>query len=73
MKGKIDSGKYTLKHLGKIERTKREIWISEGRSRGMQFSSYRKYKRAKRQFPSDLTCNTKLELYAEDTYVLFLQ
>jgi hypothetical protein len=40
----------TVKELHDIERAKRRIWLSEGRPRGMNNSSYREYQRAKRLF-----------------------
>ena len=44
----------TVKELHDIERSKRRIWLSEGRPRGMNCSSYREYKRAKRLFRNAL-------------------
>lgn len=39
-----------VKEFHDIERAKRQLWMSEGRPRGMNYSSYREYKRAKRLF-----------------------
>ena len=44
----------TVKNLHAEERAKRRIWLSEGRPRGMNFTSYREYKRAKRLFRTAL-------------------
>lgn len=40
----------SVKELHKIERAKRRIWIGQGISRGMEFTSYLEYKKAKRNF-----------------------
>lgn len=53
----------SVKHLHTIERAKRRIWMSEGRPRGMEFESYREYKRAKRQFRNAL--DKEHELYMQ--------
>lgn len=39
-----------VKEFHDIERAKPRLWMSEGRPRGMNYSSYREYKRAKRLF-----------------------
>jgi hypothetical protein len=43
----------TVKNLHCRERHKRNIWISEGRPRGMTHESYKNYKRAKRDFRNE--------------------
>lgn len=43
-----------VKEFNDIERAKRRLWMSEGRPRGMNYSSYREYKRAKRLFRNAL-------------------
>lgn len=43
-----------VKQLHNTERQKRNIWLSEGRPRGMCHESYRNYKRAKRNFRNEL-------------------
>lgn len=43
-----------VKEFHDIERAKRRLWMSEGRPRGMNYSSYREYKRAKRLFRNAL-------------------
>lgn len=40
----------SVKELHKIERAKRRIWIGKGRPRGIEFTSYLDYKKAKRNF-----------------------
>ena len=40
----------SLKDLHKVMREKRKMWISDGRPRGISFSSYRQYKESKRIF-----------------------
>jgi hypothetical protein len=44
----------TVKNLHAEEKAKRRIWMSEGRPRGMNFTSYREYKRAKKLFRTAL-------------------
>lgn len=56
----------SVKHLHTIERAKRRIWMSEGRPRGVEFESYREYKRAKRQFRNAL--DEEHELYMRKVY-----
>ncbi|KAK3084049.1 hypothetical protein FSP39_007309 [Pinctada imbricata] len=44
-----------VKELHELERSKRRVWMLEGRPRGMIFDSFREYKRAKRSFRNALT------------------
>ena len=55
-----------VKTLHDTERTKRRVWLAEGRPRGMQHLSYREYKRAKRQFRNAL--NVEHDKYMAATY-----
>ena len=48
-----------VKELHTTERKLRRIWISQGRPRGMQFESYRNYKRAKMHFRKALQIQKK--------------
>ena len=43
-----------VKELHAVNRQKRNTWILDGRPRGMQYASYRDYKRAKREFTNAL-------------------
>ncbi|KAK3108810.1 hypothetical protein FSP39_016208 [Pinctada imbricata] len=43
-----------VKALHDVERAKRRVWLSQGRPRGMHNTSYREYKRAKRDFRNAL-------------------
>lgn len=43
-----------IKQLHAANRQKRNIWIREGRPRGMQYVSYKEYKQAKRDFTNAL-------------------
>ena len=45
---------HQVKSLHNTERRQRKLWISEGRSRGMEHETYKNYKRAKRNFRNEL-------------------
>lgn len=56
----------TVKSLHSKERQMRNIWLSEGRPRGMCHESYKNYKRAKRDFRNEL--NAEHEIYMASVF-----